>query len=158
MWHVQLDFCTSFHMFISVRILNETNVTWKEDENKQNKVHARGYSIYSAYTAYMSTRFVDTDTIPPGNGFFCQKKLMLRRSQTFFNLFLKNKKNMNGSTSSLTLPPSLPPPTPVDLLANFHYHCLSLQSEKWGCSRQNIEPQSPQCAATKAPALAPGTQ
>lgn len=106
-------------MFIFVRILNETNVTWKEDENKQNKVHARGYSIYSAYMAYMSTRFVDTDTIPPGNGFFCQKKLMLRRSQTFFNLFLKNKKK-HERLNQLSHPSSLPPSShPCGFISQF---------------------------------------
>lgn len=46
----------------------------------------------------------------------------------------------------------------LDLLANFQYHCLSLQSQKWRCSGQNIRLQSSKCAATKPPALAPGTQ
>lgn len=46
----------------------------------------------------------------------------------------------------------------LDLLANFQYHCLSLQSQKWRCSGQNIGLQSSKCAATKPPALAPGTQ
>lgn len=50
-----------------------------------------------------------------------------------------------------------PLPSP-DLLANFLYHCLSLQSQKWGCTGQNIGLQSSKCVATKPPALAPGTQ